>query len=143
VSHFDYDTHHENFDFHIEKLGEFDQSFATLLDDLHQRGLLQSTLVIVMSEFGRTPLINKHLGRDHWPKAWSVAIGGCGIPGGAIVGKTNAEGTEVVDRKVNAGHLFHTWYRALGLDPKQELFADQRPVAMADPAADAITELLK
>lgn len=142
VSHFDYDTHHENFDFHIERLGEFDQPFAALLDDLHQRDMLQSTLVIVMSEFGRTPQINKTVGRDHWPKAWSVAVGGCGIKGGAVVGKTNAAGTEVVDRMVNAGHLFHTWYRALGLDPREELLANQRPVAMADPEADAITELL-
>lgn len=142
VSHFDYDTHHENFDFHIERLGEFDRSFATLLDDLHQRDMLKSTLVIVMSEFGRTPIINKHLGRDHWPKAWSIALGGCGIKSEAIIGKTNAQGTEVVDRMVNAGHLFHTWYRALGLDPKQELLAGDRPVPMADPEADAISELL-
>src|SRR5262249_61087368 len=69
-----YDTHHENFDFHIEQLGEFDRTFATLLDDLAERGLLESTLVIVMSEFGRTPTINRNFGRDHWSKAWSVAL---------------------------------------------------------------------
>src|SRR5207248_109440 len=83
VTHSNYDTHHENFDFHIEQLGEFDRTFATLLDDLAQRGMLESTLDIVMSEFGRTPKINRNYGRDHWSKAWSIALGGCGIKGGA------------------------------------------------------------
>src|SRR5262249_31278012 len=65
VTHTNYDTHHENFDFHIEQLGEFDQTFATLLDDLDDRGMLDTTLGIVMSEFGRTPNINRNHGRDH------------------------------------------------------------------------------
>ena len=73
VTHSNYDTHHENFDFHIEQLGEFDRTFATLVEDLHQRGMLESTLVVVMSEFGRTPTINRNMGRDHWSRAWSVA----------------------------------------------------------------------
>jgi uncharacterized protein (DUF1501 family) len=113
VSHSNYDTHHENFDFHLEQMGEFDRTYATLLDDLHERGMLQSTLVIVMSEFGRTPRINARYGRDHWSKAWSVALAGCGIKGGALVGKTNANGTAVTDREVHAAHLFHTYFRAL------------------------------
>ena len=92
VTHSNYDTHHENFDFHIEQLGEFDQPFAALLDDLADRGMLESTLIVVMSEFGRTPRINDRYGRDHWSKAWSIALGGCGIKGGAVVGKTNANG---------------------------------------------------
>ena len=70
-----------------------------------------------MSEFGRTPTINRNYGRDHWSRAWSVALAGCGIKGGAVVGKTNANGTAVTDRQVNGGHLFHTYFRALGLDP--------------------------
>ena len=76
VSHTNYDTHHENFDFHIEQLGEFDRPFAALLTDLAERGMLESTLVVVMSEMGRTPRINDRYGRDHWSKAWSVAVGG-------------------------------------------------------------------
>lgn len=142
LTHREYDTHHENFDFHIEQLGEFDRPFATLLEDLHLRGLLQSTLVLVMSEFGRTPGINRNYGRDHWGTAWSVAAGGCGIKGGAVVGKTNANGTAVTDRMVNGGHLFHTWFRALGLDPKKNYYVDQRPIQMGDPKADAISEIL-
>jgi hypothetical protein len=142
VTHTNYDTHHENFDFHIEQLGEFDRPFATLLDDLHERGLLASTLVVVMSEFGRTPKINRNYGRDHWSRAWSVALGGCGIKGGAVVGKTSANGTAVTDRQVHGGHLFHTYLKALGLDPKKNFYVDERPIPMADPKAAAIKEVL-
>ena len=81
VTHSNYDTHHENFDFHIEQLGEFDQPFAALIDDLAERGMLDSTLVVVMSEMGRTPQINHLYGRDHWSKAWSVAMAGRGHQG--------------------------------------------------------------
>jgi hypothetical protein len=142
VTHTNYDTHHENFDFHIEQLGDFDRPFATLLTDLDDRGLLDSTLVIVMSEFGRTPKINQNLGRDHWSKAWSVAVGGCGIKGGTAVGKTNANGTQVVEREVHGGHLFHTYFRALGLNPTKNYYVNQQPIPMADPKASAIDEVL-
>jgi uncharacterized protein (DUF1501 family) len=142
VTHTNYDTHHENFDFHIEQLGEFDRPFATLMEDLHQRGLLESTLVVVMSEFGRTPRINRNYGRDHWSKAWSIAVGGCGIKGGAVHGKTNANGTAVTDGQVNGGHLFHTYLKALGFDGKKNWYIDKRPIPMADPKATAIKEVL-
>jgi len=142
VSHSNYDTHHENFDFHIEQLGEFDRPFATLLDDLSDRGMLDSTLVVVMSEFGRTPRINHLYGRDHWSKAWSVALAGCGIKGGGAVGKTNANGTAVTDREVTSGHLFHTYLRAVGLNPAKNFYPENRPVPVADPKATAITEVL-
>ncbi len=142
ITHTNYDTHHENFDFHIEQLGEFDRSFATLVDDLHLRGLLSTTLIMVISEFGRTPNINHLYGRDHWSKAWSVALGGCGIAPGAVVGKTNGQGTEVVDRQVNGGHLFHTYFQALGLDSKKNFYIDQRPIPMADPKTEPIREIL-
>lgn len=142
VTHSNYDTHHENFDFHIEQLGEFDRPFATLLDDLADRGLLETTLVIVMSEFGRTPTINRNYGRDHWSRAWSIAVGGCGIKAGAVVGKTNANGTAVTDREVHGGHLFHTYFRALGLNPKKNHWANGQPIPMADTKASAIEEVL-
>ncbi len=142
VSHSNYDTHHENFDFHIEQLGEFDRPFAALLDDLSDRGMLDSTLVVVMSEMGRTPKINDRYGRDHWSKAWSVALGGCGIHGGAVVGKTNATGTAVVDREVSAGHLFHTYLQAVGLNSTKNFYPNDRPVPIADPKAEPIAEIL-
>lgn len=142
VSHTNYDTHHENFDFHIEQLGEFDRPFAMLLDDLADRGMLESTLVVVMSEFGRTPTINDRYGRDHWSKAWSVAMAGCGLKLGSVVGKTNANGTAVTDREVNGGHLFHTYFKALGLDPTKNFHPAGRPVPIADPKTSAIKEIL-
>lgn len=142
VTHSNYDTHHENFDFHIEQLGEFDRPFATLLEDLAQRGLLESTLVIVASEFGRTPQINRNYGRDHWSRAWSIALAGSGIRGGSVVGKTNANGTAVVEREVHGGHLFHTYFRALKLNPEKNHYHQGRPIPMADPKAEAIQEIL-
>ncbi len=142
VHHSNYDTHYENFDFHIEQLGEFDRTFATLVQDLVERGLWKSTLLVVMSEFGRTPQINNFFGRDHWGTAWSVVVGGCGIQSGAVIGKTNANGTEVADRQVDHGHLFHTYLRAVGVDSTAKFDAGGRGIPMADPAAEPIQELL-
>ena len=142
VSHSNYDTHNENFDFHLEQVGEFDISFATLIDDMAARGLLQHTLVVVMSEFGRTPQINYLYGRDHWGTAWSICLAGAGIKPGNVVGKTSANGTEIVDKQVGGGHLFHTYLRAVGLDPTESFEADGRAIQLADPSATAIRELL-
>ena len=142
VSHSNYDTHNENFDFHLEQVGEFDISFATLIDDMAARGLLQHTLVVVMSEFGRTPQINYLYGRDHWGTAWSICLAGAGIKPGNVVGKTNPNGTEIVDKQVGGGHLFHTYLRAVGLDPTESFEADGRVIQLADPSATAISELL-
>ena len=142
VSHTNYDTHHENFNFHIEQLGEFDSPFATLVGDLADRGLLESTLIVVMSEFGRTPKINSRYGRDHWGTAWSVALGGAGIQPGAVIGKTNANGTQVAEREVDHSHLFHTYLQAVGLDSTEPIDVDGRPIPLADPAAAPIKELL-
>lgn len=142
VNHSNYDTHHENFDFHIEQLGEFDQPFSMLVDDLHQRGLLDDTLICVMSEFGRTPRINARYGRDHWGKSWSVVLGGCGIQHGAVIGATNDNGTEVVDRVVDHGHVFHTILQAVGIDSTGEFNIAGRKYPVADPAKGSIGELL-
>ena len=142
VNHADYDTHHENFNFHIEQLGEFDLPFSLLIADLAERGMLENTLVCVMSEFGRTPKINKTYGRDHWGTAWSVLLGGTGIQPGAVVGKTNKNGTEVVERVVDHGHVFHTILQAAGVDSKGDFEVGDRRFPIADPAKDAITELL-
>ncbi len=142
VSHSNYDTHNENFNFHLEQVSEFDISFAALVADLADRGLLDHTLIVVMSEFGRTPRINHYYGRDHWSKAWSVVLGGCGVQRGAAVGKTNERGTEVVDGEVDHGALFHTYLSAVGLDSTGEFDLGGRKMPMADPAATPITELL-
>ena len=104
--------------------------------------MLVNTLVCVMSEFGRTPKINKTYGRDHWGTAWSVLLGGTGIQPGAVVGKTNKNGTEVVERVVDHGHIFHTILQAAGVDSKGDFEVGERRFPIADPAKDAITELL-
>ncbi|MBW3540178.1 MAG: DUF1501 domain-containing protein, partial [Planctomycetes bacterium] len=142
VSHSNYDTHNENFNFHLEQLGEFDRSFSTFVADIVDRGMLDSTLIVVMSEFGRTPRINQYYGRDHWGTAWSVCLGGTKIHRGAVVGKTNENGTAVADRQVDHGHLFHTYLQAVGLDSKSTFNIGGRPLPMADPAYDSIDELL-
>jgi uncharacterized protein (DUF1501 family) len=142
VNHSNYDTHYENFDFHIEQLGEFDLPFATLVADLADRGLLQDTLICVMSEFGRTPKINARYGRDHWGTAWSVLLGGAGIHAGAVIGKTNDNGTAVTDREVDHGHVFHTLLAGVGVDSKGEFDIGGRKYPVADPAKGPIKELL-
>lgn len=142
VTHHGYDTHAENFNFHIEQLDEFDRPFATLLSDLEDRGLLENTLVMVYSEFGRTPKINHRYGRDHWGASLSIALGGCGIQPGAVIGSTNAEGTEVADREVHGGHLFHTYLQALGIDSTQDHAVAGKSIPIGDPAAEPIRELL-
>lgn len=142
VSHSNYDTHNENFDFHLEQLGEFDKPFATLVDDLHQRGMLDSTLIVVLSEFGRTPNINVYYGRDHWGTAWSVCLGGAKIARGAVIGKTNDNGTAVADREVDHANMFHTYLQALGLDSSGSFDIAGRQMPMADPASQGISELI-
>jgi hypothetical protein len=142
INHSNYDTHFENFDFHIEQLGEFDLPFATLVADLADRGLLEDTLICVMSEFGRTPKINARYGRDHWGTAWSVLLGGAGIQRGACIGKTNANGTAVIEREVDHGHVFHTLLAGIGIDSKGEFDVGGRKFPVADPAKGPIKELL-
>ena len=142
LRHSNYDTHNENFNFHLEQLGEFDKPFATLVADLADRGLLEHTLIVVLSEFGRTPKINRYYGRDHWGTAWSVCMGGARVQPGAVIGTTNKNGTEVSDREVDAGHLFHTYLQAVGLDSTSHFDIGQRPVPLADPAFEPISELI-
>lgn len=142
LSHSNYDTHNENFNFHIEQLGEFDSAFSTFVADLAERGMLESTLIIVLSEFGRTPNVNQYYGRDHWSRAWSVCTAGCRMPRGAAFGATNDKGTEVVDKQVDHGNLFHTWLQAVGVDSTGNFLVDGRELPIADPASKPIEGLL-
>lgn len=142
VTHSNYDTHNENFNFHIEQLGEFDKPFASLVADIADRGMLDSTLIVVLSEFGRTPSINQYYGRDHWGTAWSICLGGAKVQRGAVIGKTNENGTAVSEREVDAGHLFHTYLQAVGVDSTGHFQVDGRDVPIADPAMQPIKELL-
>lgn len=142
VQHEGWDFHHNNFEFHYHYVADFDRPFAHFVDDLHQRGLLERTLVVVMTEFGRTPQVNAGHGRDHYPKAWSIAMAGAGIQHGAVIGGTDDKGIEVIDRKVDHRHLFHTYLRAVGIDSSGEFDVGGRRFPVADPAAGPIEELL-
>jgi hypothetical protein len=92
LSHSNYDTHNENFNFHIEQLAEFDFAFSTFVADLAQRGMLDSTLIVVLSEFGRTPNVNLYYGRDHWSRAWSVCMAGTRVPRGHVFRSDERQG---------------------------------------------------
>jgi hypothetical protein len=110
-----------------------DQGLSTLLDDLNQRGLLKSTLVVVAGEFGRTPQINKYGGRDHWPQCFSVLMAGGGTPGGTIIGASDRQGGYPAERPVSVPELAATLYRQLGIetttDPRIRPFiGDASPV---------------
>lgn len=116
--------------------GEVDQGLSALLTDLKQRGRLDKTVVICLGEFGRTPKINQSApapGRDHWARNFTVLIGGGGIKGGVCVGKTNADGTEIVERPVTVDDLFSTICTAMRIDPNEELITPEgRPLRIVD-----------
>jgi hypothetical protein len=97
-----------------------DQGTAALLTDLRSRSLLEKTLVIWMGEFGRQPRINLTAGRDHYPHAFNVALAGAGVHGGRVIGATDKDGVDVVDRPVLVPDLFCTFCKALGIDPRKE-----------------------
>ena len=137
-----WDSHGQNFETHQEMVPELDHVMATLLDDLEQRGLLQSTLVITLAEFGRTPNINSQLGRDHFASAWSSTLSGCGIRGGSVYGRSDETGNRVADGEVGAARLFATIYRALGINHQKNYYVGARPVPLTDPGTEPIREVL-
>ena len=106
-----------------KRLPSFDATIAALIEDLDQRGLLETTLVIALGEFGRTPKINKDAGRDHWSNAMSVLFAGGGTPGGQVVGATDAKGFSAVDRVLAPENFASTIYAKLGIDPGKILYA--------------------
>ena len=138
-----WDTHQNNFD-GVKRLSEIlDPAWATLMEDLKQRGLLETTLIVWMGEFGRTPKINPAQGRDHWASSWSTVLAGGGVKGGQVVGKSSDDGMEAADRPVSTPDLLATVALALGLDPmKQNLSNVGRPIRFADPTAQPIKEVV-
>jgi len=140
---FPWDTHGDNFTQVRTLCRTLDPAWATLMTDLKDRGLLDSTLIIWMGEFGRTPRINTGTGRDHFPNAWSAVLAGGGIKGGQVVGKTSADGMEVTDRPTSIPDFLATACLALGLDPeKSNMAPNGRPIRLVDKSAKPIDELL-
>jgi hypothetical protein len=139
-----WDTHSQNFE-QVKRLsGILDPAWATLMDDLKNRGLLDSTLIVWMGEFGRTPKIAKErTGRDHWAVSWSTVLAGGGLKGGQIVGKTSADGMAIEERKVEVPDLLGTVCLALGLNPRKQNQSNVgRPIRLVEPTAKPIKEVV-
>lgn len=136
-----WDTHANNFAQVKGLSAELDAGWSALMTDLADRGLLDSTTLLWMGEFGRTPKINPAGGRDHYPKAWSAVLAGGGIRGGQAYGRTSADGTEVEEGKIDVGDLLATLCRAVQIDPrKQNISEVGRPIRLAD--GTPITDVL-
>ena len=136
-----WDSHLNNFRTVSSLCDVLDPAWSTLLTDLRDRGLLESTLVLWMGEFGRTPRINPNNGRDHFPDAWSVALAGAGISGGQVIGQTSRDGMKVTDRPVSAADLFATVLEGIGIDSGADNELGDRPVPIVDHGSP-IKELL-
>ena len=128
-----WDMHQDIFKGIDTQIPPFDQAFAALIQDLSERGLLDSTLVCVISEFGRTPKVNKDAGRDHYPKVFSSILAGGGIKGGMTYGTTDATGTEPEDNPVSIPHWATTIYHQMGINADKKLMAPgDRPIGIVD-----------
>src|SRR5579863_4138820 len=120
----------------------FDNAFSSLLEDLQDRRLLDTTMVVAMGEFGRTPKVNPAGGRDHWPQCWSIVMGGAGIKGGQAVGASDDIGGAPKDRPTTPAEVAATIYRALGVPLELELpGAQSRPIPLVDRGVEPIKEL--
>ena len=142
VNHDGWDTHDDNFNNVARLCSEIDGPWATLIDDLKASGLWDETVVVWMGEFGRTPQINGNMGRDHFPQITPVALGGGGIRGGQIVGRTDKNGLAIEDGKVTVPDLFATLLKALGLDPAHEFRTEFGAIAPASDHGTVISALV-
>ncbi len=133
INHGNWDTHDDNFN-RAKTLSEaIDLPFAQLIADLKSRGLLESTLIVWMGEFGRTPTINPRGGRDHYPRAFNVALAGGGVKGGQVVGETDKAGADVTSRPVAVNDLFQSFCHSLSINPAKETLSNiGRPIKIVD-----------
>jgi uncharacterized protein (DUF1501 family) len=142
-----WDTHANNFPKVKELSREVDPAMSTLIRDLKERGLLDSTLVIWMGEFGRHPQITSKngnsAGRQHYPRAWTTVLMGGGIKGGQVIGKTDAEGADIVERKISGPDFLASVCTILGIDyKKQNQTPVGRPIRIVDKEGEPVQELL-
>ena len=140
---FGWDTHGNNFETVKQLSGVLDAGWSALMTDLKNKGLLDTTTIVWMGEFGRTPEIVNNNGRNHWATSWATVLAGGGIKGGQVVGKTSDDGREVKERPVTAGDLMATLVTALGIDPKKSNRSNAgRPIDIADKTAKVIKEIV-
>jgi len=138
-----WDSHQDNFTMVENLCNTLDSAWATLITDLKDRGLLETTTIVWMGEFGRTPTINGNTGRDHFPNAWSTVIGGGGIRGGQVYGATNDSGVDVADNPVAVNQLLATVLSAMNIDhTDQNMSSVGRPIRLVEPEVEPIEELL-
>ncbi|HEV3117719.1 MAG TPA: DUF1501 domain-containing protein, partial [Gemmataceae bacterium] len=139
-----WDTHQNNFDNVRSLSGVLDKGWSMLMTDLKQRGLLDTTLIVWMGEFGRTPRIaSERKGRDHWANSWSTVLAGGGVKGGQVIGRTSKDGTTVEERAVSVPDLLASVSLALGVDfMKQNASNVGRPIRIVEPTAKPIKEVL-
>jgi uncharacterized protein (DUF1501 family) len=138
-----WDTHTRNFPILREnKLPYLDLTYSALIEDLANRGLLDETLVVIMSEMGRTPRVNPSGGRDHWTYCYSILLAGAGIRGGSVHGASDAEAAYVKDLPVSTADICATIYQCLGIDPDMAVHdRSGRPHPVAN-GGRAIREIL-
>jgi uncharacterized protein (DUF1501 family) len=136
IDHSNWDTHDANARVLRHQLPMLDHAMAALFRDLDDRGMLESTMVVVTGEFGRTPRINANGGRDHWSKCFTVALGGGGIQGGRVIGKSDKYAEEPADDPVSPEDFAATMYRQFGIDAKEELMTPEgRPIPIVNNGA--------
>ncbi|MCG8652609.1 MAG: DUF1501 domain-containing protein [Pirellulales bacterium] len=136
-----WDSHSDNFN-QVEQLCEvLDPAWSTLMEDLRDRGMLETTMVVWMGEFGRTPVINDNGGRDHFPDAWSVALAGGKIRGGQVVGDSGKDGMEAKDRPTSAPDLFASVLAGLAVDPTGENYDGDRPIPLVEEGGKKVEAL--
>jgi Protein of unknown function (DUF1501) len=142
VTHGGYDVHSMAFPTLKGRMEVLDPAWSGLIRDLNDRGLLDSTLIVWMGEFGRTPKINASSGRDHWVRGWSVVLGGGGIKGGMVHGATDKTGMAILEKPVSEGDLLATIYTALGIDPRAKNKVGEKEVPLTPEKAKPIKEVL-
>lgn len=140
-----WDTHAKNDEGHRDRLcPPLDRTLAALIDDLDQRGMLETTIVLAMGEFGRTPFVNPDRGRDHYPSCWSLVVGGGGIKGGQVVGASDETGSNVTTAPTSMGNIFATIYKAFGIDWTKEYDTPiGRPIKIANSFDDGTAEPIR
>jgi hypothetical protein len=128
-----FDTHMKNFPAMRNHAAVMDIALASMIEDLAASGRLEKTLVVMLSEFGRTPRINKDAGRDHWPAVFSCFMAGGGLKGGTVIGSSDIDGAAPKDRPVKVPDIHATICHALGIDPNKEVMTPlQRPMKLVD-----------
>ena len=137
-----FDWHNDNFEQMESKIPVLDQALSALLHDLETEGMLDSTLVVVATEFGRTPKITNNGGRNHFPKAFSYLIAGGGVRGGQVYGKTNETGSSVIEDKVSGPDFNATIAHAMGINHEQTLMSpNRRPFKLGGKEGKPLTKL--